>query len=173
MSEVNAMIVGGDLETQLARVRQEFDEVTHVDNSAPMVRRLDDLEAMFGKTQAGDEETLTSIKKRAGFIADDQAEMRLRVQRAFKATDVGRFAFEKGDLERRAEKLAKNCTTLLKDAAAKRIAAENAMTDLGEKQSWWMVVNNLTLREINILNGELAKMGYNVEMRGPYNENLG
>ena len=139
-----------------------YNEVTSVDDTDTIAARL---ARLSGFVVTGDEENVKAAKKtRAALngLANDASAARMRVQRAIKAHPIGKFAFEKTDIERKVEKESKR----LGDAIARAVTAPKVR--LVEEVDTYVCFVKGTLAQINKLavyaNEEL---GLNFENRGP------
>lgn len=145
--------------TAQSEVVRVYDEVMAVDNSAVYAARLKRL-AGFAVTPENVDEA-KKVRAALNGLAKDASAARMTVQRAIKAHPIGRFAFDKTDLEKAIEK------------EAKRLGAEidkvtNApRVQLREDVQTFVCFITGTLEQINRLAVTANEQGLRFENRGP------
>lgn len=149
----------GQAQVAKSEVVRVYDEVMAVDNSAVYKARLKRL-AGFAVTPENVDEA-KKVRAALNGLKEDAAAARMTVQRAIKAHPIGRFAFDKTDLEKAIEKEAKRLGADIQ-------RAENApRIQLNEKVETFVCFITGTLAQVNKLAVYVNEQGLQFENRGP------
>jgi hypothetical protein len=145
-----------DTKSEVVRV---YEEMTAVDNSAVYTARLKRLSGFAVTPENVDE--AKKVRAALNGLKDDAAAARMTVQRAIKAHPIGKFAFNKTDLEMDIEKEAKRLGAEIdKVTNAPRIQFRE------DVQTFVCFVTG-TLAQINKLAVTANEQGLQFENRGP------
>ena len=141
-----------------------YEAETSVDQTIPIRRRMEALGAIVVTDANVDEAKRNRTALNA--LLKDAAAPRMRVQRAIKAHPIGKWAFNKSDLENEIEQ--KSAHLKMEIDAHTKSAEMIALAT--ERKDWVLIVKGVDLATMNRLVADLLDKGVLAENRGPFVE---